>query len=234
VAVGGDGTMNEVAQALVGKNTALGIIPRGSGNGLARHLYIPTKVIPAISVINTGKIVSIDTLLINGRSCISMAGIGFDGFVSHLFAAFGKRGLLSYARIVLREFKKYKPQKFEITANGKTICKELFLVSVANSSQFGNNAYIAPLADIKDGLMEICMLSKIPALFVPWFIFKLFSKKAHESKYLEIISTAEASIKTSFTKMHIDGEPCHADESETKVRVLPGSLKIVVPADLRS
>src|ERR1051325_8729292 len=155
VAVGGDGSVNETGKGLVGTNTGMAILPTGSGNGLARHLGIPMKLEKAMQVINEGRIMSIDTVKMNNERFFGMAGIGFDAHIGWEFARFGKRGFSSYVKFFLREFPGYRAQKYELTLDGKKIEREALLISFANGSQYGNNAAIAPNADIGDGLMDV-------------------------------------------------------------------------------
>ena len=143
VAVGGDGTVNEVARAIVHSNTALGIIPCGSGNGLARHLLLPLNVRKAIDVINRNEVRQLDYGIINDYPFFCTCGMGFDAFVSMKFAEAGKRGPITYVENVLREGLKYKPETYTIEDDNGTLQYKAFLISCANASQYGNNAYIA-------------------------------------------------------------------------------------------
>ena len=158
VAVGGDGTVNEVARAIVHTHTALGIIPCGSGNGLARHLSIPLDFRKAIEIINACEIHDLDYGIINEMPFFCTCGMGFDAFISLKFAMSGKRGPISYAENVLKEGLKYKPETYIIeNENGKQQY-EAFLISCANASQYGNNAYIAPQASMSDGLLDVIIM----------------------------------------------------------------------------
>lgn len=158
VAVGGDGSVNETAKGLVNTNSALAIIPTGSGNGLARHLNIPLNLKKAMQVINKGKQTAIDSIQMNDETFVNVAGIGFDAHIGWEFAKFGKRGFSSYIKVITREFPKYKAQDFELIIDGNKVTKNAYLISFANGSQWGNNAYIAPTADISDGEMDIAIL----------------------------------------------------------------------------
>jgi len=161
VAVGGDGSVNEIAKGLVGSNTSIAIIPTGSGNGLARHLQIPLDLKKAMALINASKKTTIDTIQLNEETFVNVAGVGFDAHIGWEFAKFGKRGLLSYIKLILRELPKYKAQDFELIIDGKSIHQKAFLISFANGSQWGNNAHIAPLADAADGFMDIAILKNV-------------------------------------------------------------------------
>ena len=162
VAVGGDGTVNEVASALVGHSTALAIIPSGSGNGLARHLNIPLKINKAIQVINDHKIIKIDSIKINDRYSVNVSGIGFDAYISHLFSKSKRRGPLSYIQLISREFTSYKSASYTLEIDGVKIATDAFLISFANSSQYGNNVQIAPNAMIDDGFIDVCIIKDFP------------------------------------------------------------------------
>jgi diacylglycerol kinase (ATP) len=157
-AVGGDGTVNEIARGLMGTGTALAILPKGSGNGLARHLGIPMNLPLAITMLNSGQSSAIDSCTINDRPFFCTAGIGFDAHVSSVFAASTKRGLQTYVQMVLREFFNFKPQLAVLELNGLQLETNCFVVAFANASQYGNNAFIAPMADIRDGLLDVCLI----------------------------------------------------------------------------
>lgn len=228
VAVGGDGSVNEIAKGLVGSTTAMAIIPTGSGNGLARHLKIPLDLKKAMEVINGSKETTIDTIQLNDETFVNVAGIGFDAHIGWEFAKFGKRGLSSYMKVIMRELPKYKAQDFELIIDGKPIHQKAFLISFANGSQWGNNAYIAPLADVADGLMDIAVLKNVSFLSGIIIGYKLFRKTLHESNYLEIIKAKEVIVKQKNTIAHIDGEPIEAGNT-ISIKVNPLSLKVIVP-----
>jgi diacylglycerol kinase (ATP) len=228
VAVGGDGSVNEIAKGLVGSDTAMAIIPTGSGNGLARHLKIPLDLKKAMEVINRSKETAIDTIQLNDETFVNVAGIGFDAHIGWEFAKFGKRGLSSYMKVIMRELPKYKAQDFELIIDGKPIHQKAFLISFANGSQWGNNAYIAPLADVADGLMDIAVLKNVSFFSGAIIGYKLFRKTLHQSNYLEIIKTKEVIVKQKNTIAHIDGEPIEAGNT-ISIKVNPLSLKVIVP-----
>lgn len=228
VAVGGDGSVNEVSRGLINTNSAMAILPTGSGNGLARHLNIPLDLTKAINVINNGKEATVDSINFNDETFVNVAGLGFDAHIGHEFANYGKRGFSSYIKIVLLELHNYKPQEYELIIDGKSYFKKAFLISFANGSQWGNNAHIAPTADIADGIMDIAILNNISWINGITIGYKLFTKKLHHSKYLEIIKTKEALIKQTSTIAHIDGEPIEIGNT-VNIKVNPLSLKIIVP-----
>ena len=227
-AVGGDGSVNEVSKGLVNTNSVLAIIPTGSGNGLARYLNIPLKMDKAIQLINLFNIKKIDTAEINNEKFVNVAGIGFDAHVSHIFANYGKRGPLPYVKIAAEEFPKYKAKKYKITIDGKTFYRKAFLISFANSSQFGNNAYISPDAKIDDGLIDVCIFKNFPIVESPRLAVMLFDKRLDKSKYMEIIKGREITIMHENPIIaHIDGEPVSFG-NEVNVKIKPQSLNVIV------
>ncbi|MGZ4059314.1 MAG: diacylglycerol/lipid kinase family protein [Bacteroidia bacterium] len=228
VAVGGDGSVNETAKGLIGSNTAMTIIPTGSGNGLARHLNIPLDLKKAMDVINNAKEIRIDSIQLNDEAFVNIAGIGFDAHIGWEFAKYGKRGFSSYIKVIMREFPRYKAQNFELTIDGKTIIKNAYLISFANGSQWGNNAYIAPTADIADGIMDIAILKDFKFYKGIPIGYKLFKKTLHKSSYLEIIKAKEVIVKQAGTIAHIDGEPIETGKI-ISIKVNPLSLKVIVP-----
>jgi YegS/Rv2252/BmrU family lipid kinase len=228
VAVGGDGSVNETTKGLVNSNTAMAIIPTGSGNGLARHLNIPLDLKKAMQVINRGKTTSIDTIKINDETFVNVAGIGFDAHIGWEFAKFGKRGFSSYVKVILREFPKYKAQDFELTIDGRTVIKNAYLISFANGSQWGNNASIAPTAHIADGIMDIAILKDFNLISGIAIGYRLFRKTLHLSSYLETIKAKQVIVKQPGIIAHIDGEPIETGH-ELKIAVNPLSLKVIVP-----
>ncbi|MFH1321301.1 MAG: diacylglycerol kinase family protein [Bacteroidota bacterium] len=238
-AVGGDGTVNEVGRALIGKDALLAIVPTGSGNGLARHLKIPGKPSKAIKLINNLKTKTIDTVIINpadthhkstsNESFIVTAGVGFDALIAHKFSEFSKRGLLSYIKAVFIEYPKYKTQDYEICVDGKTYMRNAFMISVANSSQYGSNAVIAPDAIIDDGCADVCLLNKFPRYLSPYLTWRLFNKTIDRSYYYEMIRGKEITIKQNSYLIHLDGDPYNMG-GKIHIKVNPSSLNVIVPS----
>lgn len=226
VAVGGDGSVNEVSQSLINTNVALGIVPSGSGNGLARHLQIPLDISDAIACIKQGNERVIDTATINDRFFVGIAGIGFDAHIGYEFSKFGKRGFWSYVKVTSREFFHYKPKEYKITIDGDSFITEAFLITIANSSQYGNDAYIAPEALTDDGQLAICILQKMPLALVPGFTFKLFTKKVNTSRFLTTMQGKQIVIEQEADIAHIDGEPVTVGK-HLDIKVLPSSLKVI-------
>ncbi len=229
VAVGGDGSVNETGAGLIGTNTALGIIPTGSGNGMARHLKIPVNFIKAVDVLNRCSIELIDSISVNGRFCIGTIGVGFDAYIAHLFSKAGSRGYSTYVKLVLTEFSKYPGKDYTIELDGQLLKQNCFLLTFANSSQFGNNAVIAPFADVKDGIIDISMMNKFPAYVAPSLIYRLLHNNIHNSKYFTGYKAKEITIKNPNTlEGHIDGEPVLFD-GDIKIKMLAQSISVVVP-----
>jgi YegS/Rv2252/BmrU family lipid kinase len=226
IAVGGDGTVHEVGKALIGSNTALGIIPTGSGNGLARHCGIPCDPVKAIKLINEMKTSTIDTVKINGDHFLNMAGIGFDAYIAKKFSIDIKRGFFTYVKLVMRHFFSYKCQDYKLIIDGKNIEKKAFLISFANSSQYGNNICISPKAKIDDGLLDIAILRPFPLVSTPMMLLQLLSSKFDSSKYLDIIPAKDVTVEGGPFHTHLDGEPVTSKDS-LHLSVLPSSLKLV-------
>lgn len=228
-AVGGDGTVNEVAQGLVHTNTKMGIIPKGSGNGLARHLNIPMSVKKSLELLSSEKNIQMDTIRFNDKLSVNVSGIGFDGHVAGLFGKDGKRGLLGYIKLVSKEFFSFKEFPIELVADGTLFQRSAFILAIANSSQFGNNATIAPFASVCDQLIDVCFVKKVPLWQSLGFAKKMFSNKINTSAFVEIIKAKELSIR--FPKpmaYHIDGEAMEP-ESVFTIAISPASLRMIVP-----
>ncbi|MBA7552601.1 Diacylglycerol kinase [subsurface metagenome] len=220
--------MNEVAQGLVNTEAAVGIIPTGSGNGLARHLGIPLNLPGAINLLRNARPVSVDYGILNGTPFFCTAGIGFDAMIGHEFSLLGKRGFSSYLRIILTRFLSYTPQEYKIRINDSEITKVLFLVTFANSSQYGNRASIAPQANIMDGFMDVTMLSPFPFYKALDIGIRLLTKNIDSSKYVEIVKCKEVSVeRESPGYVHFDGEPMITGR-QVDVKIIPGGLNVLV------
>ena len=208
VAVGGDGTVNEVGRALVHSNTALGIIPTGSGNGLARHLLIPMKIKGAIQVLNDCEITDLDYGIINEHPFFCTCGVGFDAFISEKFAEAGKRGPITYLENILKEGLKYEPETYEIEAENGTTKKKAFLISCANASQYGNNAYIAPQASMSDGMIDVIIMEPFDALEASQISIEMFNKTLDKNNKIKTFRSKEIKIyRKAPGVIHYDGDP---------------------------
>ncbi|MDP4281952.1 MAG: diacylglycerol kinase family lipid kinase [Bacteroidota bacterium] len=229
IAVGGDGTVNEVGQALVGTSAILGIIPCGSGNGLARHLKISTNRKKAIDVINKLNVKKIDTATVNGKVFISIAGLGYDAYVARQFSKASKRGFFTYFRIVSEEYIKYQPKKYTLEIDGKTIQRKALLITLANSNQFGNNVSISPRASVDDGFIDVCIVRRIPVFLLPFYVPMLFLKTFNKTHYIEIIRAKSVIIHRGKNKsIHLDGDPYRMGDT-IEMTVNPQSLNIIFP-----
>ncbi|MDY6372361.1 MAG: diacylglycerol kinase family lipid kinase [Bacteroidales bacterium] len=227
VAVGGDGSVNDVVQGLRGSDVRLGIIPAGSGNGLARTLRLPLVPALAVRVLNQRYPMTIDSIDINGKwLSVNASGVGFDAYIARLMHAAKTRGLAAYTNLIVREYASYKNQDYTLTVDGRTFQRNAWLIAVANSQQYGNNLTVAPKAKLDDGLMDITILDRIPpdhlAITVPLAFTKLFDLSAH----VEIMKAKELTIEGNLDKWcNIDGE----GENIGKViqfTMLPASLRL--------
>ena len=220
VAVGGDGTVNEVAQALVGSGVALGIIPMGSGNGLARELGISMKIKDSRKTLNKGKNIELDVCRLNDQRFLCTSGIGFDAMIAYKMSKAASRGFTKYVKLVIRESLTFKPIKVKMSMDGQTTEKSVFLITFANASQFGNNAYIAPEASMTDGIIDVVVVRKFFKIWMPVFAVALFSGKINWLPFVDCYKARQIDIEMAKTPyFHFDGEP-----GELK---LPASVAIV-------
>jgi diacylglycerol kinase (ATP) len=229
VAIGGDGTMNEAASALIHTQTILGLIPCGSGNGLARQMQIPLKVEKAIQLIIQGHHTEIDYGTINNKPFFCTAGIGFDAHIGKLFGKAEKRGFSSYIITTLKEFGDYQPETYFLEADKEIFNLQAFLITFANAGQYGNNAYISPQADISDGKLDLCILGKFPKTSALQLAYRLFSKTMHRSRYMTIKKVHSVKIHSNKQMIyHLDGEN-YAHSGNLQVSIIPAGLKIITP-----
>ena len=227
VAIGGDGTINEIARSLVHTNTALGIIPCGSGNGLARHLRIPMEPKAAIDVLNRGCELCIDYGKINNIPFFCTCGVGFDAFISLKFADSGKRGLLTYLENTLHESLTYQPETYEIENEEGTMKYKAWLIACGNASQYGNDAYIAPQASLTDGLMDVTIMEPFTVLDVPSLSFQLFNKTIDQNSRVKTMRAKKIKIhRVNDGVMHFDGDPLMAGK-ELEVEIVPAGLRVI-------
>jgi YegS/Rv2252/BmrU family lipid kinase len=228
VAVGGDGTVNEVASAIVNTDTSLGIVPFGSGNGLSRFLGIPMDTRSAIKNLASGRTEIIDSARVNGQAFFNMAGMGFDAHISEIFSHGKKRGFISYIKSSIKEVVGYQPQNYHIDIDGKKYDYKAFMLSIANSSQYGNNVHISPKASLQDGLLDVCVIKPFPLWRFPEMSMRMLIKATEGSKYVEIIRGKQILIKREHSgPIHLDGEPQMAGTG-VDITILPNSLKVIV------
>jgi YegS/Rv2252/BmrU family lipid kinase len=243
IAVGGDGTVHEVAKRLIGRPLALGIIPTGSGNGFAHHHHIPTNTRAALRMLATAKRVTIDTAEVNGAPFIGVMGIGYAAQVAHRFAALPKRGFRSYVRAALSAFLNYQPEEYEIRGDTGALAgtqkRRAFLIEIANTAHWGNNFRIAPQASVLDGLLDVVIVDPISLFEGPPFSLRLRLGTVHRSRKVTTHRATEVTIRVApgsagttagTTLVHLDGEPVTMD-GELKIRVRPQSLNVLVPSD---
>ena len=220
--------INEAGSGLIGTETALAIIPTGSGNGLARHLKIPLQLERAVKLLNEHSILSMDTGRMNEYLFLATCGVGFDAHISRKFAEFGKRGFISYIRLVSREYNAYRPERYTLRIDGKEYEREALMITVANASQYGNNATIAPGAVVDDGIFEVCILKKAPLVELPGIVLRVFTNRIDRSRYSEVITGKEIEIIQKGMIAHTDGEPLDSGP-QLRISVVPTSLNVVVP-----
>ena len=230
VAVGGDGTVNEIAKALINTKGIMGIIPVGSGNGLARHLHIPLQPRKAIQIINKLKYQAIDYGLINNSPFFCTCGVGFDALIGEKFAQCKGRGLANYVKTTIKEYFNYKPEMYQITIdNERTINRPAFLITFANGSQYGNNAYIAPNADICDGKLDICIISPFRLFRAPEIGFRLFAKNIDKSSLMYSERASHILLeRASEGVVHFDGEP-HRMGKSIEISLVNNGLNVIIP-----
>ena len=226
--VGGDGTINEVASATALSGKIMGIIPCGSGNGLARTLKIPLNHIEAIKRINVGNTLAIDCGVLNGKKFFNMAGLGFDAHISALFAKDKSRGLKGYLKSTFNEISTYKPENYLIEIDGKIVEQKAFMLSIANSSQYGNNVHISPNALVADGLLDVCLVKPFALYKFPNLGLRMLNKTIHNSRQITILKGQHIKIKREKSAwVHLDGEPFMMD-SEICIDVNPLCLNLIV------
>ena len=229
IAVGGDGTINEVAAALRDSSTALGIIPCGSGNGLARHLGIPMNVEKALEIINLDNIEALDYCTANDRPFFCTCGVGFDAHVSQKFAEAKKRGPLSYIQKTLVEYLKYRCKTYSIEMNDRVVTEKAFVIACGNASQYGNNAFITPRASMHDGLIDVTVIHPFTPLDTAVLGVLLFTRHIDQDTNINTFRTSELTIhRLKPDVMHIDGEPIMMD-ADIHIKCHKAGIKIFLP-----
>ena len=229
IAVGGDGTINEVAAALRDSSTALGIIPCGSGNGLARHLGIPMNVEKALEIINLDNIEALDYCTANDRPFFCTCGVGFDAHVSQKFAEAKKRGPLSYIQKTLVEYLKYRCKTYSIEMNDRVVTEKAFVIACGNASQYGNNAFITPRASMHDGLIDVTVIPPFTPLDTAVLGVLLFTRHIDQDTNINTFRTSELTIhRPKPDVMHIDGEPIMMD-ADIHIKCHKAGIKIFLP-----
>jgi diacylglycerol kinase (ATP) len=238
IVCGGDGTVNQITNALLGTQVNIGIIPMGSGNGLAFAAKIPKRIHKALECVFTGNAVFIDSFYINKKFSCMLCGLGFDAQVAHDFAKQRKRGLSTYVKQSTKNFLKAKHYTFELILDGKSITSEAFFISIANSNQFGNNFTIAPQASLHDGLLDIVVVNKMSKLRMIWSVLKqirkgqvrLYEDKKYHRNDIHYFQTKKITIKNpQFAPLHIDGDPAET-AAAFEIEIIENAFKLLVPA----
>ena len=231
LACGGDGTINETARALCGTDTILGILPAGSGNGLARHVGVPVDIDKALDIITGGNVMQADYGTANGNPFFCAFGLGFDAAVSHRFARQSRRGVLSYIKSTLEEYLRFRPQTYTVSANGKLLTERAFLIAVCNASQWGNNAYIAPDASITDGLLDIVVVHSGTPIDAAVMGIDNFTGYINKNTMVRAFSAPAAVIyRNAPGEAHIDGEPVSMGDI-LDIKCHRRALRIFAPLD---
>lgn len=225
IVAGGDGTINEAAAALRNSGMPMGIIPCGSGNGLARHIGIPPDVDRALDIIAARNIQPCDCGLANGFPFFCTFGLGFDAAVSESFASSKKRGPISYVKSAVSELLSFHPANYKLTINGRSLEFKAFLFTVANASQYGNNAFIAPGASIRDGLLDITVFHDGNPIALAAAGLDLFTGHLDRNLIVQTFRVREATVETDAVSAHLDGDPTHLS-SPIEIKCVPGALQL--------
>lgn len=232
VAIGGDGTVNEVGSAVCGTDTALAIVPSGSGNGLARHLRISMNASRALQVLNNGQVGKFDYCTVNGKPFFCTCGMGFDATVSYKFSNEGTRGFITYVKTALSEYLKYKPQEYIIDIDGVKMQERAFVIACCNAAQYGNNAYIAPRATMQDGLIDVTVMHPFSIVESPLIGARLFLRQLNRDNHVSIYRGQQVVIeRTADDIIHIDGDPVMMPARLIVENVSKG-IHILVPPSL--
>lgn len=229
ITAGGDGTVNEAANGIAYSDTVLGILPFGSGNGLARTIGIPLDTLEALKIIEGGNVLKIDRGMANNQPFYCTFGVGFDANVSEKFSLMKKRGKISYIRSAIREYLSYRSQPYAISINGKVITEKALLIAVCNASQYGNNAYIGPKAKLTDGLLDITLVHSDNTLTTMVMVVDLMTGMIDKNRSIDTFQTPSASIvRMEEGPVHIDGEPFHMGK-RIDIKCEPGVLNVYAP-----
>lgn len=230
IAVGGDGSVNEVASALIGTDVKLGILPGGSGNGFAMHLGLGRNIRKAIEMLNTAKTITIDSCQLNGRPFVNLGGTGFDALVAYKAKKSTLRGLWAYTKFAALEAWSYPIEKYEITVDNQTITQECLVIEIANAQMFGYNFVIAPQAKLDDGLLDVLLVKKAPKWRYLLSLWRFFNASFHKSSLVQTFSGKDIKIiGKKPMPVHIDGEGFYLEE-DLHFTIHPLSLKVLVPA----
>jgi YegS/Rv2252/BmrU family lipid kinase len=228
-AVGGDGTVHEVAKRLIGKSPALGVLPTGSGNGFARHIGLPMDPRRSLQACARMRIEEIDTATVNGIPFVGTMGIGFDAWVAEQFASSTVRGLRTYAAIAFRGFFGYHVEEYDITIDGRPQHRPALIIAIANASQYGNNARIAPLASLQDGMLDVVLVDRLSPFAIPSAGMRLFRGTLDGARGVSMERGKRVVIRRPAAgPAHLDGEPFSLP-AELTIEVAPRSLRVLLP-----
>jgi diacylglycerol kinase (ATP) len=237
VVCGGDGTVSQIAATLVDEDVNIGIIPMGSGNGLALAANIPKQINKALDVVFTGKASYVDSFFINSTFSCMLCGLGFDAQVAHDFARQQKRGLATYIKQTILNFIRAKPWSFELVNKGQSVKAEAYFISIANGNQFGNQFTIAPKASLNDGLLDIIVVKKMSKLRMIWAVLKQVRKgeikeydaKTFHKKHVLYFQTEKLIIHNpDNAPLHIDGDPM-STAKKFMIQIIPSAFKLIQP-----
>ncbi len=232
IAIGGDGTVNEVGSALCGTDTALAIVPSGSGNGLARHLRISMNASRALQVLNNGVVGQFDYCRINDKPFFCTCGMGFDAAVSYKFSNEGTRGFITYIKTALSEYIKYQPQDYVINIDGTELKEKAFVIACCNAAQYGNNAYIAPRATMQDGLIDVTVMHPFNMIESPLIGARLFLRQLNHDNHVSIYRGKHVIIERNQDDIvHIDGDP-RVMPARVEIENVSRGIHILVPPSL--
>lgn len=229
IAVGGDGTVNEVGCGLIGTDTALGIIPCGSGNGLARHLGIPMDPFKAVKWLDKSIFTEIDYGMMGDQPFFCTCGVGFDAKVSDSFSKAGSRGVLTYLESIMKEIATYHNETYKLSFDNSSETFEAFFITCANADQWGNNAYIAPTASLQDGILDVIAAHPFNVVDAPLIAFQLFNKQIHKNPKVSVRKCRRVTItRDSEGPAHYDGEPVMLGK-EIHIEIVSRGLKVLIP-----
>ena len=227
IAVGGDGTVNCMASELIGTQKIMGVLPVGSGNGFAREMGFKPLVKILAKDIRKKEFFDIDVIYVNDIPCINVFGLGLDSLVAHEFSNLRHRGFFNYGVSAVKVTSRIKPFRVSIDLGNEKISDDFYMVSVANTRQFGNNAFVAPMAKPDDGKFNLVLLRPFPKYMLPSFVFRMQTKTLKESKYLKYMELESSiTIRSEEERVHIDGDPTFIKDGIT-VKIRRNALRIL-------
>jgi diacylglycerol kinase (ATP) len=231
VAVGGDGSINEVASGIVGTGAILGVIPKGSGNGLARALHIPRNTAAAIRLINRGTVRKIDVGFANGYVFLSNAGVGFDALIAKKFSESKQRGFIHYARLIATTYSQYRPEEYLLTIDGKEIREKAFFINVANGNQLGYEFKVSPKALPDDGILDVCLMKPVSLISMGAVSIQSFLGDNFSGKYARQFRGTTIDISGEHLNwMQIDGDAMEVvGNNKVSIRLRPQGMPVICP-----